>query len=190
MSPPTHHFNPAPLCKQLSFNSASGFLQTRTSGVPITILVCTISVPCSPEAPKQWQYLQSCDRLVPHLEDSIAYIPPMSDLQKEDPRTIQVFLAVSLIRWGNLNCRITVLNSAFCKTEKVLKRKTDILPFPKTDSTKAKDFYLRALMWHLSLWYWAQEQRTESLYHPIKGRGKPTHFQRSYRIGCFVSSCP
>ena len=52
------------------------------------------------------------------MEDSIAYIPPMSDLQKEDLRTIQVFLAVSLIRGGNLNGTITVLNSAFCKTGK------------------------------------------------------------------------
>lgn len=80
---PSHHFNPASLSRQLNLNSAPCFLQTTTSKVPLIDVVCTVSVPCLPEAPKQWQYPQSCDMLVPRLEDSAAYIPPMSDLQKK-----------------------------------------------------------------------------------------------------------
>lgn len=55
-----------------------------------------------------------------------------------------MFLALSLKRGGNLNCTTTALIQHFAKLGRIPKRKMDILPFPRSDSAKAKDVYLRA----------------------------------------------
>lgn len=139
---PSHHFNPASLSRQLNLNSAPCFLQTTTSKVPLIDVVCTVSVPCLPEAPKQWQYPQSCDMLVPRLEDSAAYIPPMSDLQKKSLGQNKDFK-----QWASWEeAVLTALNS-------------DILFLPKSDC-KSKIYYSHGFnTLFLLLGYWAQEEK-------------------------------
>lgn len=97
------------------------------------------------------------------MEDSVVCIPPMSDLQKEDDRITTVFLAMSLIRGGNLNRTVTVLNSALCEIGKYSQETDGYFP----PSSKAI----------------LQKLRTEakSLHYPIneRGGGNPQTFKEA-----------
>lgn len=87
--------------------------------------------------------------LVPRLEDSAAYIPPMSDLQKKSLGQNKDFK-----QWASWEEAIlAALNS-------------DILFLPKSDSAKAKYIILMALTFFIT-GVLSTRREGESLGHPL-----------------------
>lgn len=92
--------------------------------------------------------------LVPRLEDSAAYIPPMSDLQKKSLGQNKDFK-----QWASWEeAVLTAFNS-------------DILFLPKSDSAKAKYIILMALT--LFFYYWdIEHKKRRRIFGPSFGWGE------------------